>query len=442
LLSILALTFTLTTVQARKITFIRDAEIEDTIRLFGIPLFNAAGLEPSVVRVHLVKNRTINAFVTGGQRIFINTGLLIASENANQVIGVLAHETGHIMGGHLARTQSALRDASAKSIISFVLGAAAIAAGQGQAGGAIISSGQQIAQRSFLKYSRMQESAADQAALELLSQIGQSPRGMLEFLKKLGHQEALLTANQNPYVRSHPLTRTRIETIKTAIARSRYSHSLEQPEFVRRHSRMKAKLFSFLRSPTETLRKYPESNLSISSRFARSVAFHRKQQTQEALNLIIKLITEFPEDPYFHEFHGQILLESGQPAAAIAPYERAVSLHPNSALLRIGLGQAQVSVNHNINILAAIKNMRKAVSLAPDNPTAWRWLGAAYGRNGDFGLASLATAERYFLTGNFSHAIGQATRAEQSLPKGSPGWLRAQDLKSAARYSAKRSKKK
>ena len=441
LLSTLALSLRPETAQARRITFIRDAEIEDTIRLFGIPLFAVAGLEPSAVRVHLVKDPAINAFVANGQRIFLNTGLLIASDNANQVIGVLAHETGHISGGHLARTHKALRDASANAIMAFLLGAAAMAAGQGQAGSAIIAGGQHVAQRSFLKYSRIQESSADQAALDILKKTGQSARGMLAFFEKLGDQEALLTASQDPYIRTHPLTRNRIETIQAAIARTRSSNSPERPEFVARHSRMKAKLIAFLRHPADTFRKYPESDKSIAGRFARSIAFHKKRQTQMARDLITGLIDEHPEDPYFHEFFGQILLESGRPDEAVAPYQRAVALHPDSILLRIGLGQAQVSDEQISHIDEAIKNMQQAVRMAPDNPRAWRWLGMAYSRNGDIGLASLATAERYFLAGKFRDAVGQATRAERTLAKGSPGWLRAQDLKATAQLAAKRRKK-
>ncbi len=433
--------FRLEPAQARRVSFIRDAEIEDTIRLFGTPLFAIAGLEPSAVRVFLVKDPSLNAFVAGGQKIFINTGLLIASDNANQVIGVMAHETGHITGGHLARTQDALRDASAQSIVAFVLGAAAVVAGRGQAGSAIIAGGTQIAQRSFLKYSRVQESSADQAALDILEQTRQSARGMLAFFDKLGDQEALLSASQDPYVRTHPLTRSRVDTIRAAVSRSRYSDVAERPEYVVRHSRMRAKLIAFLRSPVETFRKYPASDTSLSGRYARSIARHQKRQTDKALALIRDLLAEHPDDPYFHEFHGQILLESGRTAAAVAPYERAVALRPNSVLLRIGLGQAQVSVESDLHIEAAIENMRRAVRLAPGNPSAWRWLGMALGRHGDIGQASLATAERYFLTGKFRDAIGQATRAERALKKGTPGWLRTQDLKTAAQRAAKRKKK-
>jgi len=426
--------------QARSFSFIRDAEIEDTIRRFGAPLFAIAGLEPSAVRVYLVNDPSLNAFVAGGQKIFINTGLLIASDNANQVVGVIAHETGHITGGHLARAQDALRDASAQSIMAFVLGAAAAVAGQGGAGQAIIAGGSQFAQRSYLKYSRIQESSADQAALSMLEQTGQSVRGMLEFFDKLGDQEALLTSSQDPYVRTHPLTRDRIDTIRAHVARSANSNVAERPEFVERHSRMRAKLIAFLSSPITTFRQYPASDNSLASRYARSIAHHKKRQTDKALALIEGLLVDHPMDPYFHELQGQILLESGSAEAAVAPYERAVALRPNEELLRIGLGQAQVSVQNDSHLLAAVENMSRAVLLAPDDPSAWRWLGMAHGRLGNIGLAALATAERYMLTGEFRDAAGQAARAERALAKGTPGWLRAQDLIRASEQATERRK--
>jgi predicted Zn-dependent protease len=428
--------------QARQFSFIRDAEIEDTIRLFGTPLFAVAGLEPSSVRVYLVKDPSLNAFVAGGQRIFVNTGLLVASRNANEVIGVLAHETGHISGGHLARSRDAISDASAQTIMAMILGAAAAVAGAPGVGQAIAAGGTQIAQRSYLKYSRVQESSADQAALSMLNETKQTSRGMLTFFEQLGDQEALLTASQDPYVRTHPLTRERVDTIRAHVERSPYANAVERPLYVERHNRMRAKLIAFLGSPAATFRKYPDSDNSISARYARSIARHKQRQTDKALALIQDLIAEHPKDPYFHEFHGQILLESGNAEAAIAPYERAVALAPNKVLLRLGLGQAQVSVEDDRYIQAAVDNMGRAVRLAPGNPSAWRWLGMALGRKGDVGQASLATAERYYLTGKFRDAVGQAARAEHVLPKGSPGWLRAQDLKVAAEQRIKRKKQR
>ena len=426
--------------QARQFSFIRDAEIEDTIRLFGTPLFAVAGLEPSSVRVYLVNDPSFNAFVAGGQRIFINTGLLIASQNANEVIGVLAHETGHISGGHLARSRDALSDASAQSIMAMVLGVVAAVVSAPGVGQAIAAGGTHIAQRSYLKYSRVQESSADQAALTMLDETHQTSRGMLTFFEQLGDQEALLTASQDPYVRTHPLTRDRVDTIRAHVEKSPYADTIELALYVERHDRMRAKLIAFIGSPAATYRKYPGN--SVPARYARSIARHKQRQTDKALALIQGLIAEYPEDPYFHELHGQILLESGNAEAAVAPYEAAVALRPNKVLLRLGLGQAQVSVEDDRYIQAAIDNMGRAVRLAPGNASAWRWLGMAYGRKGDIGQASLATAERYYLTGKYRDAVGQAARAEHVLAKGTPGWLRAQDLKVASEQKMKRKRRR
>lgn len=425
---------------ARGPSLIRDAEIENTIRAYGAPLFAMAGLEPSSVRVHLIRDQRLNAFVAGGQNIFLNTGLLVASDTPNQVIGVIAHETGHISGGHLARTQDALRDASAQSIIALVLGAAAIAGGAGSAGGALIAGGATAAERSFLKYSRTQEGAADQAALRFLDATGQSARGMLEFFEKLGDQEALLTANQDPYVRTHPLTRERIDTIRAHVATSRYSDAPDPPELIVAHERMKAKLRGFLDTPVQTFRHYPESDTSLPARYARTVAYHKQNDLDRAIAAVDELLAENPEDPYFLELKGQILFESGRIEESIPPYRESVRRAPNEPLLLIGLGQSQASSNDDANVKPAIETLEAAVRLDRRSATAWRWLATAYGRDQQIGMARLATAERYLLLRRYRDAGQQAARALQVLPTGSPGHLRAQDIESAAKTAQDRRK--
>lgn len=440
LLSVLTTAALSLSMPARAVPLIRDAEIENTIRMYGGPLFAMAGLEPRAVRVYIVNDPSINAFVAGGQNIFLNTGLLLAAESPNQLIGVIAHEAGHITGGHLASTQEALKDASVQSILAFVLGAAATLAGQGRAGQAIVAGGQQVAQRSFLKYSRVQESSADQAALSFLDSTGQSARGLMEFFEKLGDQEALLTANQDPYVRTHPLNRERIEAVRAHVERSRFSDAPDPPVLLDAHARMRAKLFAFLKNPVETFRRYPKADQGIVARYAHAIAHHKKNEFAQALTIMDGLLAERPEDPYFHELRGQILMESGRPDDAIAHYAKAVSILPAEALLRFGLGQAQVSARSDRFVDDAIDNLGQAVRLAPREPTGWRWLAAAYGRKGDIGMAALATSERYLLTGNVQDALGQAKRAEQLLPKGTPVHLRAQDLVQAAEEVLERRK--
>ena len=417
---------------ARKNSLIRDAEIEDTIRAYTTPLFAAAGLDSSVVEVHIVNSPDLNAFVAGGQKIFVFTGLLQASTAPAQIIGVIAHETGHIMGGHLARTQDALRAATTQSIVTMLLGMAAIAAGQGDAGIAVIVGGQQVGLRGLLKYSRTQESAADQAALKLLEATRQSARGLAEFLDILGDQEALLPESQDPYVRSHPMTMERIAAVRRHLERSRYSDVPERPEFVIAHERMKAKLMGYLR-PARALRVYPISDQSVGARYARAIAYHRIPKLSEALAEIDGLIAEFPDDPYFHELRGDMLVQNQRLEEAAAAYRRAVALQPDSPLLLLSLARAKIALDDPALTAEAIAHLENAIRLESTNPAIWRQLAIGYGRSGEIGLASLASAEENFQLGRHDAARRSAERADHLLPQGSPAWLRTQDILGATR---------
>jgi len=417
---------------------IRDAEIETIIRTYATPLFEAASVDPRAVEVLIVEDTTLNAFVAGGQKIFVNTGLLLAAETPNQLIGVIAHETGHIAGGHLARTHEALRNASAQSILAMILGGAAAAAGAGDAAAAIITGGATLSQRTFLQYTRAQEGAADQAAVRMLDATGQSAIGLMEFIEKLGDQELLVASSQDPYVRTHPLSQERVASLRAHVATSRFKEAKDPPEFLVMHARMQAKLFGYLNGLVQTLRKYPESDTTLPARYARSIAYHRAHQSQKALELLGDLIVDVPDDPYFHELKGQILLESQQVDAAIPAYARAVELQPDDAQLRLGLGQAQASSAGPAYIKDAVENLRAATAIEPRNPTAWRWLATAYARDEQLAMAALATAERYVLTGVYRDALMQANRAMKGLPRGSPAYLRAQDLEGLAKQQLER----
>ncbi len=414
---------------AQRLSFIRDAEVENTIRAFATPLFRAAGLDPAVIGVHLVNDKSLNAFVAGGLNLFINTGLLIRSEHAGQVIGVIAHETGHISGGHLSRTQEALRNATTESILAVVLGVAAgIVTGRGDVGAAIITGGAQVGQRSILQYSREQESAADQAGIAFLENTGQSPLGLLEFLGVLQDQELLTIGRQDPYVRTHPITSERVSSARAALARSRFAENRISPEFTTMHRRMRAKLIGFM-EPDRALIEYKEADTSVEARYARAIALYKKPDLARALPLIDGLIAGSPNDPYFHELKGQILFENGRTSEALGSYERAVALLPDQPLLRTSLAQVQLELNNPALIKPALDNLNRAVAVDRRNGLTWQLLAVAHGREGQTGMLALALAERAQLQGNKSEARQQADRAERLLPHGSPGWLRAQDIK-------------
>ena len=421
-------------------TILRDAEAEDIIRAWATPLFTAAGLEADAVQVHLVQSNDINAFVAGGQRIFVHSGLLLASENANQVMGVIAHETGHISGGHLARIQDELRGLTAQSIIAMVAGAAAaVASGRPDAGVAAIMGAQHIGERGLLQYSRTQESAADQAGVQFLERARQSGQGLLRFLEILGEQELLSVGQQDPYVRSHPVSRERIALLKETVNKSRWVKQGDSPEDTERYTRIKGKLLGYV-DPQQALRLYPPKDTSLAARYARATAYHRSGDSGRAGAEMDSLLAERPNDPYFLEFKGQILAESGHPAASLPFYSRAVELLPNAALIRQGYGQALLAIEGNAQVPQAIEQLRLTVRREPQNGSAWAFLAQAYGRAGDVAQASLASAEQFTLGGRWRDAILQAGRAEKMLPVGSPGHLRAQDIKANAENEMKKAK--
>ncbi len=420
-------------VGAQNLSLISDAETEGLVRDLAEPIFAAAGLTTDSVSVHIVNNRALNAFVAGGQRIFLFTGLIVEAADPNEIVGVLAHETGHIAGGHLARTQDALRGASAVAILSAVLGVAAVAAGGGgAAGAAVIGGGAQIAGQTVLQYSRVQESAADQAAIRYLEDTGQTARGLVNVLEKLSGQEALASSNQSAYARTHPLSRERILALEERIRHATSSDASSDPLLVARFDRVRAKVSAFL-EPRRVARDYPDADQSVAAQYARAIAAHRTGRLDLALAGIDALTREFPADPYFHELKGQILFENGGREKALPPYQEAVRLAPDEPLLRLALGQALVALNDTQLNSEAIDHLREAVRIDRELSAAWGQLAIAYGRDEQFGMSSLASAEQAITSGRLDEARGHASRAERLLPVGSPGHLRAQDILSAAK---------
>ncbi|MFO1058801.1 MAG: M48 family metalloprotease [Dongiaceae bacterium] len=410
-------------------SFIRDAEIEATIRAYATPLFEAADLAPDDVQVHLINDDQINAFVAGGQNLFMYTGLLTRTDNANQVIGVIAHETGHIRGGHLARMQQELENAMIESLAAMVLGiGAAVASGQPGVATTAIGAGTDMARRNLLSYSRTQEASADHAAMEFLDRTGQSTRGLLDFMRKLETQELILSGHQDPYVLTHPLTQARIDALEEHVAHSAMSDAREPAELEVMHQRMKAKLVGFLKPLGEVLRQYPEKDTSLAGRYARCIAYYRIANLGKALPMIDALLKEHPDDPYFLELKGQMLFENGRLAEALPNYRRAMQLKPDSALLRLELAQIEIELNRPELDKDALVQLREVTRKETRNAEAWRLLAIAYGRGGQLADAALSLAEQASALGQRKEARLQADRAMKQLAYGSPGYLRAQDI--------------
>ena len=418
---------------AEKQQQIFDTEIENTIRDFAAPVLLAAGLDPSTVHIHLVNSSVPNAFVSRGQRLFVTTGLLMTAKNPSQIIGALAHETGHISGGHLARLDTLLRDAAPISILSSLLGVAVgvlskeVGAGKGVAG-----AGKHILQQHLLSFSRAQEQSADRAALRYLEDTHQSARGLMEFLEFLDEQQALVISRSRQrelsYHTTHPLTRARIAYVRQHVEQSRYSDVQVPVEFLRRHARVVAKLHGFLGHPRQTFLKYNGSDKSVAARYARAIAYHRQADLAHALPLIDDLLAEHPGDPYFLELKGQVLFEHGRIDEALGPYQEAVRQLPDARLLRIALAHIQIEFNRPELIKPALANLERSLRIDRSMPLAWRLAATAYGRDGQLGQSALASAEYAFYTGRHNEAIGMAKRAQRILKHSSPGWLRAEDI--------------
>jgi len=409
-------------------SFIRDTEIENTIRVYLAPLYQAADLDAAAVNVYLINDPRLNAFVTGGQRIFIHTGLLQQTRTPGEVIGVLAHELGHIAGGHLIRIKDAMRGATAQSIVTMVLGgAAAVAAGRPEGIQAAIGAGATVQQRLALQYTRAMEQSADQAALTYLDRTAQSARGMLATMELLD-QQAKMAGNLDPYMVSHPMTADRLRHIRNHVEKSPYSDVPTSPQLIEMNARMRGKLNGYLDPPERTLATYSAEDRGIEARYARAVALSKAHDMTASLAVIDGLLAERPEDPFIHELRGDILRDAGQIEPARQSYEKAVAIIPWAALIRVNLARSQLDLNTPDMDRAALANLRHAVRYEREMPSLWRLMATAQGRLGNQGLTAIALAEEAVLRGETSIATRNAERAVDLLPEGTEEWLRAQDI--------------
>ncbi|RIX32696.1 M48 family metalloprotease [Sphingomonas edaphi] len=423
-------------------SLLRDSETEKLFKDISDPLIIAAGLDPKSVKVVLVNDPEINAFVAQGQVVYIHSGLLTASDNVNQLQGVIAHELGHVAGGHAIRIYDGANKATVITLLSLVLGAAAIAAGAGEAGLGILQAGQQAALGSFLAFTRAQESSADLAGAAYLSKAGVTGKGSLEFFKKLQNQEYRLAIYaKDSYDRTHPLSSERIQSLTELYKKdAAWSRSVD-PALEARFQRVKAKLVGYV-TPKQAVTLYPESNQSIPAHYARAYAYHLGAYPDKAEHEADALLSISPDDPFFLELKGQILLEGGKPNQALAPLRKAVANAPDMPMIAVMLGHALIASEDPANFAEAKQVLKNAVNRDNDNPFAWYQLGVIYDREGDLPRAALATAERNNLEGKNKLALSSARTAMAGLKPGTPDYLRAQDIAMVSEEAVKKDKKK
>ena len=422
------------------LNIIRDAEIEGALRSYEDPILKAAGIPPASVRMYLVNDPTLNAFAAQSpmpgesEDIFVNTGSFIRMDTPNQLIGVLAHETGHIAGGHVTRSEVAMRKATIPMLLSFVLGIAALAAGAGEAGMGIIQAGQQIAMAQFMEFSRAQEATADQMGLTFLEKTHQSGEGMVQVFEKMADEQAMTAQYRNPLATDHPADRERIDNLERRVNASPYRDVKDSPQAVHEFLMIRAKLSGYLSTPSAVLDRWPLSDTSQEARYARAIAYSRMPDLPKALDEINVLVKQSPDNPYFWEVLGQIYVGMGQPQKGVAPYQKSVDLAPNAPLLRISLAAAQLATENPAMYKPALDNLHIALRQERDNSFGWYEAAEAYSGLGNEPMAELATAERYFSGGSMKMAKQFAFRAAHGLPKGSSDWQRATDIVAAAGF--------
>ncbi|HET9814009.1 MAG TPA: M48 family metalloprotease [Sphingomicrobium sp.] len=419
---------------------LRDSETELLFKDVSRPLIKAAGLDPNSVNVVLLNDPEINAFVATGQTVYIQSGLLMAADDVNQLQGVIAHELGHVAGGHSIRLQEGAKEATGLSLATMVLGALAVAAGAGEAGMGIMMAGQQAAIGKFLAFTRTQEATADQAGAKYLSASGISGKGMLAFFNKLQNQEYRLAIySKDSYARTHPLSSERIQALEQVFKNDPAWNHPVNPALEARFERVKAKLYGFV-DPRQAVIKYPESDQSIPAHYARAYAYHLGGYPDKALSEADALLAASPHDPFFLELKGQILLEGGKPKDAIAPLREATQRSGDMPLIAAMLGHALVATEDPKNFNEAKQVLKEAVNRDNQNPFAWYQLGIIYDREGDPARAALATAERSNLENEPKLALASAQMAMKGIPQGTPDYLRAQDIAMVSKAELKKKK--
>jgi predicted Zn-dependent protease len=421
---------------------LRDSETEKLFNDMSRPLIEAAKLDPKNVKIVLINDPEINAFVAGGQIVYIHTGLITSADSANQVQGVIAHELGHVVGGHVIRSGEGAKQATGISLLSLVLGGLAMAAGAGEAAMGAMALGQQVAMGQFLSFTRAQETSADLAGVSYLSQAGVSGLGSIEFFKKLQNQEYRLAVYAtDSYNRTHPLSSERVATLTNLYKKDPAWERRTDPALEARFQRVRAKLIGFISDKESVIRSYPPSNTTVPARYARAYAYHRMGDRDAALREADALLATAPNDPFYLELKGQILLESGKPLDALEPLRMAVRTAPDQPMIQAMLGHALLATEKNDNLPEAERVLRASIGRDNEQPFAWYQLGMIYSAKGDLPRAALATAERYSLQGEPKLALVSAERALKGIPQGTPDFLRAQDIAMVSRTEVEKGRK-
>jgi len=407
---------------------IRDTEIETFLKTQTRPVLAAAGLNPDNVHYLLIASSDLNAFSTLHLVIGLNTGLIMEADNPNQLFGVIAHETGHLSGGHMMRTDEIERAGRAPMAISLGLGIVAALAGAPDAGLGIAASSPTFSALNQLHYMQTEESAADVAGVKAMEKAGMSAKGLVDFFYKFRNVETFSHAERYEFFRTHPLSRERIQALTDFARKQPHYNTPDDPAVVAQFNIVKAKLAGFLDDPIQTFKLYPETDTSFPARYARVIATYKQGNWDKAQTDLDALIAENPNNPYLWELKGQIYFETGRPLLARPAHEKSVELMPTAALLQLNLGQTLIAIGGKDNLNEAVQHLQESVKYEDDDSFAWEQLAQAYDGLNQPGLARLATAEAQFFEGDYNSARTSAVWSQKYFDPQSPEFRRARDI--------------
>lgn len=413
---------------AQGISLLQDTETERLLYSYEQPILKVAGIDPAAVRMYIVNDTSLNAFVAEGQNVFSNAGLFIELKTPNELIGVLAHETGHMAGGHLTRGSQEIAKAEIPMLLSMVLGIGAAIAGAGQAGMILMGIGQSAAEAEFMQFSRVQEATADQMGQKYLRATHQSGMGMVHVFERMANEAAMIVKNPEAYASDHPADRDRVANLQEIAEASPYRDVPDSPQAIHAYEMVKAKVIGYLLPVQDVMYRYPLSNKTAPARYARAMVYMRTPDLPKALAEINSLIKEEPKNPFFYEVLGQIYVSMSQPLKGIGPYQTCVDLMPDAPQLRVALAAAQIATGQKSYEAKAVENLKIAMQQDNENPFGWYQMAQAYSDLGNTAQADLATSERYYAVGDIRKAAVFAMRARQKLPNGTPDWQRANDV--------------
>jgi predicted Zn-dependent protease len=423
---------------AQGIQLLRDTETERLLKSYEDPIAKADGLDPAAVKIYLIDDPTVNSFVAEGQNVFIQTGMILYCKTPNELVGVIAHENGHIKGGHLSRDTTAMEKAEIPMILGMIAGIAAMAAGAGEAGMGVLMAGQQVAEAQFMQFSRVQEATADQIGVASLNATHQSPMGMLHLFERFANEEAMSAYQMPRFALDHPASRDRVALLQALVDASPYRDVKDSPEAMHAFLMVQAKLAGYILPPKEALDRYPETDKSEPARYARAMAYFHMPNLPKALNEINGLIKDEPNNPYFYEVLGQLYVDMSKPELGIPAYQKSVDLLPDASQLRVGLAAAQIATENPALAKSALGNLKVALRYENDDAFAWYESAQAYSDLNNQPMADLSTAEQYYAVGAFPQAAKFASRAQRGLQQGSPDWVRANDIMAVAATPAAR----